>query len=77
MPVTVTHEALDEIDGPPEICLVCRAIFTRNWWGNGCAPVCKTCAGSPLVTHASMVALCKKEMFGPIPTENTDLEDES
>jgi|GEM_PF-6916369 len=61
-------------DGPPEVCIVCRAAFTRAWWGNGCCPVCQHCAAE--VSHAEMVKLAEDGGWGPIPTENTDLEGE-
>jgi len=59
-------------DGPPEVCVVCRAAFTRHWWGGGCCPLCPSCAAE--VSHASMVALCERDGWGPVPTENTDVE---
>ncbi len=60
-----------------DMCIIqaegCR-IMTRLWWGNGCITVCSNCSKLPEVTDASMRELCGQEGWGPIPTENTDLE---
>lgn len=51
-----------------EVCLLCRK-FTHWWWGNGCAPLCCTCA--QFTTHKHMVKLAKEMNFGPIPEMDT------
>jgi hypothetical protein len=63
-------------DGDGDMCLIRKhphcTFMTDWWWGDGCIPVCFACATLDEVTHASLEALCKRDGWGPIPTENTD-----
>ena len=64
MRVPVTRE--QPCDEVVEVCVICGK-HTCYWWGNGCSPLCKTCAGS--VTHERMVSVSKRLRLGPIPEE--------
>lgn len=58
--VVKEEEALE----PLENCIVCGDP-TSYWWGDGCAPVCTSCAKS--VDERTVRFLCRKEGYDPTP----------
>jgi len=74
MPVrthTEPQAVTDSWRGEMETCAMCGAEPTPTWWGEGCAPLCDTCAAS--TSHDEMVALCEEKGLGPIPERSTNI----
>lgn len=47
-------------------CIMCN-FNTPYWWGDGCAPLCKTCAKR--YTDSEVHKKCKRQGYGPLPEE--------
>lgn len=60
-----------EAPGEPmvEVCVICHR-FTRYWWGEGCAPLCPSCAEA--ATHEEMMRRARALKLGPLPKEKPD-----
>lgn len=62
--------------GDGDMCIIqaegCR-VLTDRWWGDGCITVCSNCSVLPTTTDALLRDICKRDGWGPIPPENTDV----
>lgn len=54
----------EKMGGPLEDCVTCEWP-TNYFWGDGCCPLCPSCAEE--TTDKAMTTFCKEEGYGPIP----------